>query len=378
MDTRKISEAGAKGKVPAATTTEGTPEATTAEGAPSPEPEEIMEKPPVKGPALTPDEFKKQYYATQGFKYFGMDSTSIIEVTMMDGEPISHINALNTWAEEWLTSVANKEIAGDPAVKEAIDILDHTVTQVNLAINLTARTTADAAISIGKVLLTIQPIVSKKFKWIPWAAENLSFMSARSIQKYMRLAARVDAHKYTFLGLDALNHLCSVTEKYPGEDKISAFLKTYGIEDKPAAEFDLTEFKLIIDTGANCETLKKNGLEVDFETVKNLTVLGQKCDKVLINELLRYQRVGANPTNYLQLLIDNNGNIPSYFPEDEGKQKLSDVNSLSVKLVSSIDSLVGKHATKLKEVDTDILMKVSEKIKELIDAVSSQVTTTIV
>ena len=365
MKTKEVEAAGAKGKVPATASTGGTPVPSTGEP-----PEEAE----VKGPAVVPDELAKYYFANSGFNYIGMDSTSIIEVTMIDGEPVSHINELNKDAEEWLSLLADKKIAGKRAIDEAVDVLDHTVAEVNIAINHAARTTADAAISIGKVLLALKPLIKAEgMIWVPWVSKNLTFISTRSIQQYMRIAERADCQDYSYLGLDALDHLCSVTEGFEGEDKIKTFLKTYGIKERLDAEFDLTELKLTIDTGCNCEELKKHGVEFDFETVKLFTMQGQKCDKALINELLRLKKIGANPANYLQLLVDNKGVPPSFLEEDEGGRQLKDVNSLSSKLVITIDSLVGKHETRIKDVDTDILMKAAEKIKQLIEAVSSQV-----
>ena len=71
----------------------------------------------------------------------------------------------------------------------------------------------------------------KVWGWGEWAAKNITIESKRNRQKYMKLARREECFQYTFLGVDRLDYLCSVTKNNPTCKTFSEFFEKHSISD---------------------------------------------------------------------------------------------------------------------------------------------------
>jgi hypothetical protein len=157
-----------------------------------------------------------------------------------------------------------------------------------------------------------------------------------------------------------------------GEDRIQTFLNTYGIREDSYTTKELQDFKAEINTGCTCEALKKSGVgDFDFEIIKQLTLLNVTIDKSMVNTLLTIQHHGGRPGDHLRLLAENKGQTPQFVPDEDGKRQLKDVNSLSTRLITTIDSLASKFPGQIVNVDREILVRVVDKIMPLIQKLSN-------
>lgn len=81
----------------------------------------------------------------------------------------------------------------------------------------------------GRLFNTLKRLARKcSLLWEPWVVENCS-MSMKTVQNYMRLARRTDAHSYTFLGEVRLLEVVSVNENSDQDDPIGYFVQKYHI-----------------------------------------------------------------------------------------------------------------------------------------------------
>jgi len=308
----------------------------------------------------------ENYSPSTTLDVIGSDSTTTIDVqiTAVDDE------ALNKNAEQWLAEFRSGEIKGKEALDMAMDVMEETVKEFNKTVNMFLRTTADAAISIGKMALAIKPIVkSEGLLWEKFVPKKMKFISLRNLQKYINLAKREDCHPFTFLGIDGLDFLCKETKDFKGEDKVRSFLEKYGIEFKEKGEYELSKIKLLIRAGCNCEFLKKHGINkdaYDFELVKHLTLSGTDFNLSLINELKKAESIKGDPRLLLKEISANNGKVPKYVTDDDPEKRVKDFNSLSSKIIITIDTLFTKYPEQVKAVDDEILSKVEQMIQALL------------
>ncbi len=115
----------------------------------------------------------------------------------------------------------------------------------------------------------------------------------------MLLASRPDCWPFSFLGVDRLEMLCSVTKAMKGTNCISDLLKKYKIPFNEKMEINMSEFKAMIDAAISNERLENNGLTIDYDTVKGVTDLGVDIDKSMIKRLKDVRDCGGNPKTLL-------------------------------------------------------------------------------
>ena len=101
----------------------------------------------------------------------------------------------------------------------------------------------------------------------------------------MLLAKRVDCHDYVYLGIDRMEVLCSVTKKSDEENPIGALLEKYDIGFDETSEVNMNEFKKAIDAAISNERLMKNGVEINFNLIRNAINIGIEFDKSMIKRL---------------------------------------------------------------------------------------------
>ena len=308
---------------------------------------------------LSHDQPKKQMWP-----YLGKDSTSVIDVVSMP--PEEEEDDITRSVDEWCS---NQSMSKEEVVPSGITLVSKVATKYNKALSSTGKLLADYAILIGKVCNKIQQSAVKPGeKSEVWANEYLPFLSPRNRQKYMFLASRKDCYQYTFLGVDRLEHLCSVTKDSDEKDPIGSLLEKYEIKFDPEvdAESSLAEFKTLVDAAYNSARLVNKRIETDHELVKDLTQLGTKFDGSLIRTLKDIKKSGGNPETYLKELLANGGK-KSLDEEDNGKDHLKDFNSLSSELINAINYIV-RDPDQISKIDKDTLLDLEKKVSELKEA----------
>ncbi len=249
----------------------------------------------------------------------------------------------------------------DP-VKGKIEEVRAMVTEYNRLFNRTGKELAERAIKIGLVLIELKSMVKmSEEKWEVWANDNLTFIGKRNRQKYMLLAKRTDCYPYIDMGVDRLEHLCSVTKDMDGEDPIGTFLSKYGITVDETSEFDLDEFKAKVDTALNNEKLEKRNIPVNFELVDAVTRQGVSLDKGLLQELSNIAQAGGDPEDHLRSLSMKGGRDESRII---GEVKLQDFNTLANRMIKTIDYIL-RSPEQFSRIDTSSFLRLIQKLIDL-------------
>lgn len=220
---------------------------------------------------------------------------------------------------------------------------------------------AQWAIQIGKNLIFVKEMLKKTgFPWEPWSETNLGFIGKRNRQRMMHLAKRKDCHKYHFLGVDRLEILCSSTPD-KGPDPIGTFMAKYNIVFDPTQEFDPDKFKKDVDAAINMERLSNEGVTADAEVVRNLTLGGVKFDKNLVDKLKYVKDSGGDVNTCLKNISVNKGQDTT---EPDEEKRLRDFNSLSTRLIQTIDYII-KDDDQLEKVDAKTLTQLLRRLVTL-------------
>jgi hypothetical protein len=297
--------------------------------------------------------------AEETLAYAGYDSTAVIDIAFVDSPAVKKENkALDSWMAQCEDPKADRS----KVIKSGIELAKKIAKAMNELINFTAKDVAKRAIHLGTIFLHLKELVKgAETPWTVWADENLPFVGERNREKYMRLAKRKDCYPYAFLGVDRLEMLCSATKDSKEEDPIGALLTKYDIPFDEKSEDNMNEFKILIDSALNNEKLLKNGVTADFALVKDLTLNGTAFDKSFLKELKHIQESGGSAEARLKKLSMNNGKDTD---EDDGEKRIQDFNTLSNRLIKTIDYIVkdsGQHA----KVDQNTFSRLLEKLSEL-------------
>lgn len=298
------------------------------------------------------------------FPYLGTDSTAVINfeiVSVGEGEEEELDEQLEA-ANNWLQRTKGSKVDAPTEINAGIEVAKIIAAGYNKTINVTGQDLAERALSLGKIMLRLKPLSKAAgFMWGAWAETNLSFIGKRNREKFMLLASSPDCHEYTFLGVDRLEMLVSATKGSGEADPIKTLLAKYQISYEEEAEVNLGEFKLLVDSAVNSERLIKYGLQVPFEQVKHLTLLGIDFDKSFLRKLKDILECGGNPQAYLEKLSMNRG---AQAEESGGDKRLQDFNTLSSRLIRSIDYLL-QDEDQLSKVDTNTINRLWEKLVKL-------------
>jgi helix-turn-helix protein len=126
----------------------------------------------------------------------------------------------------------------------------------------------------------------------------------------------------------------------------------------------MTEFRNKVDAAISNERMLKKGLNIDFDLVANAINAKVGIDKGLIKKLKDIQDCEGNPETHLRTLTLCQG---SDDPETEAKKRFQDFNSLSSRLVKTIDYIINNR-DHLDSLDKDIFVYLYEKIEKLREA----------
>ena len=153
----------------------------------------------------------------------------------------------------------------------------------------------------------------------------------------MLIASRADCYPYTFLGIDRLEHLCTVTRKSESKDKIGELLARYEIPFDPKAETNLDEFKLQIDAALCSEKLIKKGISIEHQLLVDSLRNGVDIGPSFIKTLKNISNSEGEPVKYIEKMIASGGVDPD---DKDEPRKPEDFNKLSNRLAQTIDYLL--------------------------------------
>jgi hypothetical protein len=287
--------------------------------------------------------------------FIGDDSTSPIEVEIfqLETKEKDHPPKMDSRAEKASTS--------DP-IQEAIEKVRAEVAEFNVFVNYAGKEQAERAIKIGMGLWEIKNLVKRPgVLWSDWADKNLPFIGERNRQKYMMIAKRQDCHRFTYLGLDRLEALCSATKNIQGQDPIGSLLSQYNITIDETSEMSLSEFRLLVDAALNNEKAKKNDIHTDFELIKNLTREGVTFEKSFLEKLIDIKDSGGNPDVYLRTLSIKGKEEDS---ESTTEERLKDFNTLSNRLIRTVEYILNQ-PDHISKVDRKSFLRLLQKLLEL-------------
>ncbi len=162
--------------------------------------------------------------------------------------------------------------------------------------------------------------------------------------------------------MDRLEILCSSTAESKDADPIGSFMAKHNIVFDPTQEFNLEEFKAAVDTAINSERLGKGGVQADPALVKDLTLNGIRFDKSFIRHLKEINDSGGDANVHLKKLSMNKGQ--DYSSSSEEGKRLKDFNSLSNRLIQTIDYIV-KNDDQVEMVDSNTLSNLMKKLQKL-------------
>ena len=255
---------------------------------------------------------------------------------------------------------------GDPKelLEQGIGILREGFADFNSLKHLFGQYDAKWSIRLGELLLGQKELTRKAgLQWGKWAAESLPFIGKRTRETFMHLAKRQDCHQYAFLGVERLDVLCSATKGLKGTDRIGDFMTRHGIIFNPAEEFNLDEFKQNVDAALGMDRLLHNQLPADPVVVRALTVAGKEIDGKLIRKLKEIQQCSGSPDAYLRNLTVTSGQGTGNLDDED--QKAQDFNSLSNRLIETIDYLITEREAEIEKVDPDTFVKLLMKLEML-------------
>lgn len=297
------------------------------------------------------------------WEYMGIDSTSFNEVEILTVDD-SDMESVKAWMGKIKKPKKGQIVNYDQVIDDGIALIREISGDANRLINVAFKNFADRAIQIGLICQKLKLLIrGHKQPWAVWAEESLPFIAKRNREKYMLLASRSDCWPFSFLGVDRLEMLCSVTKDMAGNDRIGDLLKKYEIPFDEDMEINMGEFKAMIDAAINNERLTNNGLTINFNLVTNIVNLGVDFDKSMIKRLKDIQECGGNPENLLQRLMLTGGKDDT---DSTADKRLQDFNHLSNRLIVTLDFII-KDQDQLVKIDRDTFEMLMAKLTSIME-----------
>lgn len=304
---------------------------------------------------------------SESLTYMGMDSTAMADIAFIEVEDDG-----DSQVADWIAEVTEPKEGHKPdkdkAIQQGVEIVGNLTAEANMVINIAAKNYAERAIDIGIACIILKEL-TRGFDepWGVWAEKHLPFLGKRNRQKFMMLAKRTDCHDFSYLGVDKLEVLCSLTKDSTGEEPIKALFEKYHIPFDETSEVNMTEFRNQIDAAISNERLVNKGLEINYDLVKNAVNAKVGFNTALIRKIKDIKDCEGNPETYIRNLTINQGSQGSEDTGEETQSRLQDFNSLSSRLVKTIDYIV-KDRDHLDSLDKDIFINLYEKIDALLKA----------
>ena len=309
--------------------------------------------------------------APEDFITLGVDTTPVNVVAK------GKLELGNTEPEnfkQWFKSTeATKELEEEDVAKcieDGLKISSGMIVESNKVRNLAGKTIAEKAIIIGQVCNRLQ-ILRKGIKngdpWGIWADENI-LLGIRTRQKYMQVANETDCHGFTYLGVDKMAMLCSITKGVKAKgNKIKSLLKKYKIPVDPDNTITMDDFKQRIEAMVGVEKLVKKGYRIPFDLALEAVEAGVKLNDSLLKEFGIAKGSEGSPAKHLKKLINGNGdNSGTKDPEST----IKDFNTSAEQFIKSIFYVletvsVPENEGYVETLDQDIFNEVFEKMEAL-------------
>lgn len=298
----------------------------------------------------------------ESWSYMGIDSSSPIEISSIEVIDNEDRKAITSWVGQIKKPKKGQKLPTEQLINEGIELIRGISADANRLINEANKNFADRAIAIGQICLKLKELIRGSEKpWGAWAEENLPFIAKRNREKYMAIASRPDCWPFSFLGVDRLEMLCSVTRKMEGKDQIGDLLKKYKIPFDETMELNMSDFKTMIDAAINQERLVKSGLTINFNLVTNIINIGLDFDKSKIKQLKDVQECGGDTEKLVKKWILTGGKDDA---DESNEKRLQDFETLSNRLIQTIDYLISK-TDQLDRVNRETFSSLLEKLTEL-------------
>lgn len=292
-------------------------------------------------------------------EYTGEDSSSVTEISSMEILDDEEREAVKTWIGQIRKPRKGQKLPTEQIISEGVKLIRELSADANRLINEANKNFADRAIAIGQICIKLKELIRGSGKpWDAWAEENLPFIAQRNRQKYMMIANRPDCWPFSFLGVDRLEMLCSVTRDMKGKERIGDLFKKYKIPFDDTTEVNMAEFKAMIDAAINNERLEKNGLNIEFKLVTNMLSIGVDFDKSMIKRLKDIQNCGGKPETLLQKISLAGGKEDIQVTPEK---RLQDFNNLTNRLIKTLDFIMGDQ-DQLVKIDRETFRMLIEKL----------------
>jgi hypothetical protein len=301
----------------------------------------------------------------ESWSYMGIDSTAVIDIAIVSvDDDDDDKKAVATWLGQIKKPKKGQKLPTEQLVQGGIELIKSISADANRLMNEANKNFADRAIAIGQIFLKLKELIRGNEKpWGAWAEENLPFIAKRNREKYMMIAGRPDCWPFSFLGVDRLELLCSVTRAMEGNDRIGDLLQKYEIPFDDGLEMNMAEFKAVVDAAINNERLIKSGLTINFNLVTNIINLGVDFDKSLIRRLKEISDCGGDPEALLQKISLTGGREDmDVTPE----RRLQDFNHLTNRLIKTLDFIMDDQ-DQLVKIDRETFRLLLEKLVSIQD-----------
>jgi hypothetical protein len=307
---------------------------------------------------------------SEDFIHLGVDTTPVnvvvsgnLDLTKRDPKDI------DAWLEKTATLKGIELEEKAKLLEEGVKFSAGMIAESNRLLNLAGKTIADKAIIIGRFANTLQKLRKGNTDGILWGdwADGKIPLSTRVRQKYMLIASRPDCHEFTYLGVDKMALLCSITRGSKDENAIKSMMMKYKIPYDQDNKLTMDKFKKLIEAMINSEQLLKEGITLDFEQVKSAVKAKVKMDAALKKRLKDAKNSGGEPATLLDKIIDGDDNDSK---EKSPTERIQDFNTLSERLIKTvtyvIESVRQPDSDELTgQVDKEVFEVLIQKLEEL-------------
>jgi hypothetical protein len=293
------------------------------------------------------------------------DSTSIVEVTKIvaedEGEQLGDPNLHNemerfnvgTYPDGIDTVEKQREYGKNLCLRYNI--------QLNKANTLIEAKKVDYFITLGDGCRRQKKLVQDSgLQWLEWVIANWPGISLRSIQKYMQLSRRTDAHAHKSLGFERLSHVMAVTEDDDVDDPITELFVRFGIDTERTSDETVQEFKTKVDAAVLVKRLAKSGIPAEYDQMLRFVRNGYSLSARMISELKVIKDDRTRVRAYIESVMANLGKSPEPMEITE----VNHFNSAAKKMTGTIESILEKPAL-ARQVSLDEINALEAKVAEL-------------
>ena len=275
------------------------------------------------------------------FIHLGIDTSpvKVVVTGSLDVTSQEDPKNIDAWLKKTATLKGIKPEEKIKLIEEGLAISYGMIADNNMLLNLTGKTIAEKAIIIGEFCINLKKLRKGNTDGILWGdfADSAIPLSIRVRQKYMLIASRPDCHEFVYLGVDKMALLCSIAKKIKGKNAIRLMMLKYKIPYDKGNNLTMDEFKQLVTAMIESEKLIKEGLNLDFEQVKNALKAKVKIDTALKKRLKDATTSGGKPAVLLEKIIDgDDGGSSDPSPEE----RIQDFNTLSERLIKTVSCAI--------------------------------------